>query len=318
MSTHKITFRHVNDAMKTVIMQNRGGQQVIDRILKAYGFTSRQAFCNHLGISQSTMANRYARDTFPADWVIICSMETGVSVEWLAFGTDNTVEAVTHNTEQNHHKDGKEIHSLTLDTKSPNENNTHRKNESLIEVNQGGKAAIERIVIAYGFKTRQALADHIGVSKSTLANRYMRDTFPADWIIQCALETGASLMWLTTGNGPVFEDAKSDIIAITRKKVINGMLFDTNYLPFDKTMLPSKVKNPISIVDEGNVYLADKAFDEVTDGKWLVEIEGKFSVRDLTRIPIAKVKVSNESTTFECLLADINVIAKCFGIYKDI
>ncbi|HAN6235189.1 TPA: bacteriophage CI repressor, partial [Escherichia coli] len=59
MSTHKITFRHVDDAMKTVIMQNRGGQQVIDRILKAYGFTSRQAFCNHLGISQSTMANRY-------------------------------------------------------------------------------------------------------------------------------------------------------------------------------------------------------------------------------------------------------------------
>ena len=50
-------------------------------------------------------------------------------------------------------------------------------------------------------KTRQALADHIGVSKSTLANRYMRDTFPADWIIQCSLETGASLTWLTTGNG---------------------------------------------------------------------------------------------------------------------
>ncbi|WP_162882498.1 helix-turn-helix transcriptional regulator, partial [Serratia marcescens] len=52
-------------------MQNRGGQSVIDRILKAYGFSSRQAFCNHLGISQSTMANRYARDTFPADWVVI-------------------------------------------------------------------------------------------------------------------------------------------------------------------------------------------------------------------------------------------------------
>ena len=80
MSTHEITFRHVDEKKKSLIMQNRGGQSVIDRILKAYGFSSRQAFCNHLGISQSTMANRYARDTFPADWVVICSMETGVAL----------------------------------------------------------------------------------------------------------------------------------------------------------------------------------------------------------------------------------------------
>ena len=74
-------------------------------------------------------------------------------------------------------------------------------NEIKINPNKGGKAAIERLVEAYGFTTRQALADHLEVSKSTLANRYLRDTFPADWIIQCALETGTSLKWLTTGQG---------------------------------------------------------------------------------------------------------------------
>ncbi len=80
-------------------------------------------------------------------------------------------------------------------------------------------------------------------------------------------------MWLTTGNGPGSSKTLRAILLLSHgKKVINGMLFDTNYLPFDKTMLPSKVKNPISIVDEGNVYLADKAFDEMLDGKWLVEI----------------------------------------------
>ncbi|MDA7147119.1 helix-turn-helix domain-containing protein, partial [Escherichia coli] len=35
------------------------------------------------------------------------------------------------------------------------------------------------MVKAYGYKTRQALADHLGISKSTLATRYMRDIFPA-------------------------------------------------------------------------------------------------------------------------------------------
>jgi phage repressor protein C with HTH and peptisase S24 domain len=90
-------------------------------------------------------------------------------------------------------------------------------NEIKINPNQGGKAAIERLVEAYGFTTRQALAEHLEVSKSTLANRYMRDTFPPDWIIQCALETGTPLTWLTNGEGPVYENAKSDVLVIKKE-----------------------------------------------------------------------------------------------------
>ncbi|MCU6527849.1 helix-turn-helix domain containing protein, partial [Escherichia coli] len=70
-----------------------------------------------------------------------------------------------------------------------------------MNLEKGGRGAIERMVEAYGFKTRQALCDHLGISKSTLATRYMRDSFPAEWVIQCALETGTSLSWLTNGYG---------------------------------------------------------------------------------------------------------------------
>ncbi|WP_162558006.1 helix-turn-helix transcriptional regulator, partial [Klebsiella pneumoniae] len=86
MSTQKITNRHIKKKLQSNIMQNTGGQPVIERILKAYGFTTRQSLCNHLGISQSTMANRYARNTFPSDWTIICSIETGASLQWLVSG----------------------------------------------------------------------------------------------------------------------------------------------------------------------------------------------------------------------------------------
>lgn len=50
-------------------------------------------------------------------------------------------------------------------------------------------------------------------------------------------------------------------------------------------------------------------FDEVTDGKWLVEIEGKTSVRDLTRIPVGKVRVSGVGMAFDCGIDEIGVIA---------
>lgn len=58
------------------------------------------------------------------------------------------------------------------------------------------------------------------------------------------------------------------------------------------------------------VVLVQPKFDEVTDGKWLVEIEGKTSVRDLTRIPVGKVRVSGVGMAFDCGIDEIGVIAK--------
>lgn len=179
-----------------------------------------------------------------------------------------------------------------------------------MDLDKGGRGAIERMVEAYGFTTRQALCEKLGISKSTLATRYMRDSFPSDWVIQCALETGVSLTWLTTGNGPIYDNAKTDVIAITKKKLIDGDLLDSNYLMFDKAFLPSTLKNPIVIIDDKITYIAEHSFDNITDGKWLVEIEGKKFVRDLIRIPVGKVKVLGGEITFDCGLDDISVIYK--------
>ncbi|QIZ52371.1 phage repressor protein [Dickeya zeae] len=173
----------------------------------------------------------------------------------------------------------------------------------------GGRKVIERLVEAYGFTTRQALCDHLGVSKSTLATRYMRDLFPAEWVIQCTIETGVSAQWLTTGEGPRFNDARNDVIAIPRQKLIDGKLYDSNYYMFDKAFLPDGLKDPVVILDSDITYIADRQFDEVVDGKWLVEIEGRTSIRDLTRIPVGKVRVSGAGAEFDCGLGDIGVSA---------
>lgn len=57
-----------------------------------------------------------------------------------------------------------------------------------MDLDKGGRGAIERMVEVYRFTTRKALCEKLGVSKSTLATRYTRDSFPSDWVIQCALE----------------------------------------------------------------------------------------------------------------------------------
>ncbi|MEW5143136.1 helix-turn-helix transcriptional regulator, partial [Enterobacter hormaechei] len=86
MSTNNFAKQDDLNLIRDCIAQNRGGKEVIARILEAYGFTTRITLCRQLGVSQSTMANRYARDTFPADWVIVCHLETGAALIWLITG----------------------------------------------------------------------------------------------------------------------------------------------------------------------------------------------------------------------------------------
>ncbi|HIE6453059.1 TPA: phage repressor protein CI [Serratia marcescens] len=179
---------------------------------------------------------------------------------------------------------------------------------------KGGRGAIERMVEAYGFSTRQALCEQLGVSKSTLATRYMRDSFPSDWVIQCTLETGVSLRWLTTGQGLMYEDARGNILEIPRKKLIDGKLFDSNYYIFDKAFLPVVLKKPISITDGEIVYIADYSFSDISDGKWLLDIDGKTSIREVAILPGKKLRVEGGKFTFDCAIEDVNFLAKIMSI----
>lgn len=181
--------------------------------------------------------------------------------------------------------------------------------EIKINPNQGGKAAIERLVEAYGFKTRQSLADHLDVSKSTLANRYMRDTFPSDWIIQCALETGTSLAWLTTGQGSKGNSQKENIIELEKFSITAGNLHPDGSYIFDVAFLPANLANAMVVQDGVTTYVCERQFSNVQDGYWLVNIEDSFSIRHITRLPKSMIKVSTATSNFECDISDIEFIA---------
>lgn len=179
-----------------------------------------------------------------------------------------------------------------------------------MDLEKGGRAAIERMVEAYGYTTRQALCDHLGVSKSTLATRYMRDSFPSEWVIQCALETSVSLKWLVTGEGAMFTPDKSDIAFIETKKIIDGALLDSGHRLFDRALLPTNTTSLLLIEDKDATYIVDKEFNEITDGTWLINLDEKISIRNIARLPNNKIRVSNDSVTFDCLINDITPLAR--------
>ncbi|MGA7586740.1 MAG: phage repressor protein CI [Rouxiella badensis] len=183
----------------------------------------------------------------------------------------------------------------------------------VIDFNKDGAAVMDRIREVYGFSTKIEYANHLEVTSSNLAMRYKRDLFPADLVVRCMNETGAKLEWLAFGTGKILDDGKLDSLDFPLFKLIDGQLYESGEMMFDKSMfLPgtSAPKEPIVIVDENIHYVIEKQFADTYDGKWLINLEGKITIRDLIRIPVKKVRVIGPGTSFDCEISDITVIGR--------
>lgn len=175
----------------------------------------------------------------------------------------------------------------------------------------GGKDAITRILQAYGFSTRQALCDHLGVSQSTMANRWMRDTFPHDWLIACHLDTGVSMLWLTTGQGKLTTDSSSDTTLLLQlKEITNGVYASITQVAYDSNLVPQNAADPFFVKFESTYYLAEEFTGEITDGIWLIELDGLLSIKQVYRLPGGRLRVENGPASFECSVSEIKVQGK--------
>lgn len=200
----------------------------------------------------------------------------------------------------------------------------------------GGRDAIERLQKAYGVKTKQALSEQLEVSKSTMSNRLLRDSFPADWVIQCALETGVSLLWLATGHGDMYpqnEDVKkphnetsptirplAKLVAPSIKQVTleNGGLTDNDDIHLDHSILPNEPANCLFVNISHESYVIDQSLKQITNGLWLVDIDGVKSIVKLTRLPGNKLAVHQDDSSFECSVDDIEAIGRAVKAIKSL
>ncbi|OTQ34256.1 helix-turn-helix domain-containing protein [Gilliamella apis] len=84
-----------------------------------------------------------------------------------------------------------------------------------VNFDSGGAVVIDRIIKAYGFRTKLQLCKHFGTTSANLSLRYKRDFFPSDWVIRCMAETGASLEWLANGEGELLPNEKTKEAVLT-------------------------------------------------------------------------------------------------------
>lgn len=168
---------------------------------------------------------------------------------------------------------------------------------------------LDRVMDAYGFTTKIQIAEHYDMAASSLSARYKRNIFPADMVVQCSIETGANIEWLTFGTGSKFASEKLDILKVSKFVLVEGKIAPAGYYLLDKVSFgQSSIPGaPVCIVDGLTSYIIDKQFHAVTDGEWLIQIDGEYSLRTLTRMPMQKVRVSGSGMAFDCDLSDLEI-----------
>ncbi|QLA09321.1 helix-turn-helix domain-containing protein [Enterobacter ludwigii] len=163
------------------------------------------------------------------------------------------------------------------------------------------------------------LARHLNIAASSLQNRYARGTISYDFAVQCALDTGASLRWLMTGQGAQFEGnpAPGDPVAVVTFTLSDGQLEENSTLSIDSHLFSKPLTRGIAVRSEAKLHFVEKGAP-LTDGLWLVEIEGTISLRDLTLLPGKKLHVAGGKVPFECGIDEIKTLGRVVGIYSEV
>lgn len=257
---------------------------VLERLMSAYGVKMQKDLADLLGIAKHSVSGWVQRDAIPGNIIVRCCLDTGADINWLVSG-----ELANANFELQHSRlKGKELYDEIM--------------------TNGGKTVLRRILDAYGFTMQKELGDLLGISSGTISTWVRREFFPGDVVVACALDTGVSLEWLATGKGQMLDNPLSQNAtqpAIKKCRLESGELKDAGeWLP-DPSMVPDVHDKLIYLVGVTSSWLIDKAVLNVSNGRWLISIDGAFDVFDVIRLPGGKVRLSNKNAEFECNLTDI-------------
>ncbi|HDR2703994.1 TPA: phage repressor protein CI [Enterobacter roggenkampii] len=189
----------------------------------------------------------------------------------------------------------------------------------MIETNFNNEELLNRICEVYGFTQKIQLANHFKIAASSLQNRYTRGNMSYDFAVHCALETGVSLKWLMTGEGEknLSANEPQHSTELPLFELSEGELSNIGTLSFDQQLFTKQPKKCASVKSDNSTYVIEQE-SSLSDGLWLVDIEGALSLREITVLPGKKLHVAGGKVPFECGVNDIKMIGRVVGVYSEV
>jgi transcriptional regulator with XRE-family HTH domain len=261
--------------------------EIVERLCSAYGVTTQKALAESIGVPAANVSNWVQRDSVPGSAFVKCALDTGSDLHWLTTGK--------------------------LANASLKERTISVQGKTLYEeiMSNGGKPVLRRIMEAYGFTLQKQLCDLLDISSGTVSTWVRRGYFPGDLVVACALDTGVSLQWLATGKGLQHQDILiSNNFYIPRKKLIAGVLEDSGSWNADLSFLPESIIEPLAVFSSTSSWVIDTGVNEISNGRWLLGMNEKYDVYDVSLLPGKKISVTSKSLNFVCGTDEVVVRGK--------
>lgn len=265
--------------------------EVLDRLTSSYGVSTQKELAVCLEISPGNVSAWVQRGSVPGNAIIKCALDTGADLKWLVTGLFANANCKNTNVAKSARTDsGKTLLKKMLSA--------------------GGKSVLKRILDAYGFTTQKELSEYLEISTGTISTWVRREYFPGDVVITCALDTGASLEWLATGemNTKSYEESSTSGIATIAKKILlAGKLEDDGFCYIDESFVPEGVnlKNLNFVRSGKSAWLIEMVVSELSNGSWLLDIDGTLDVYAVSKRPGNKLRITGNDGDFECLVNEV-------------
>lgn len=269
-------------------LENAVAGDVLERILSAYGFTMQKQLSDRLGIAKSNVASWLARGQVPGNVIVQCSLDTGADVNWLVTG---------------------ELEKASLE-RVPS--NIHGKAVYDEVMANGGKPVLRRILDAYGFSLQKQLCELLNISSGTVSTWVRRNYFPGDVVVACALDTGVNLQWLATGKGNQHNEIANEpeTCSLPRKNLVAGALNDAGVWQVNLSFIPHEIIEPMYVSSNNCAWVLEMSVSEISNGRWLLGIDGKYDVYDIALLPGHKISVTNKGANFSCGADEVSISGK--------
>ncbi|MEQ6970525.1 phage repressor protein CI [Pectobacterium polaris] len=187
---------------------------------------------------------------------------------------------------------------------------------------------LNRICEVYGFSQKIQLANHFEVAASSLQNRYKRGNMSYDFAVHCALETGADIRWLMTGEGERFEGEKTHStkknkwVELEKFTLSEGELIADGNFYLDAQVLEGLNSDVYCLGEDDDFYIVERSPSSplLIDGHKILDIDGYVSIRSIQMLPGKQLKIYGGKEPFTCSISDIGIlghIAKIITVLVD-
>jgi len=271
-----------------MIEKKGSSAQVLERLMSSYGVATQKDLAAALDIPANNISGWTQRDRVPGNAIIKCALDTGSDLQWLVTG--DVANA-----------------NYTRLPRVPQGEALYKEISS-----NGGKPVLRRIMDAYGFTFQKQLCELLGISSATVSTWVRRNYFPGDIVLTCAIDTGVSLEWLATGRNEHKKNLghEREAYALPRKDLVAGVLKDTGTWSIDLSFISQKINSPTMVVSKSSSWIVDMGVVSISNGRWLLGIDNKFDIYDVTVMPGKKINVINNGNGFICDIDEVQVTAK--------